>query len=72
MNFLSADWYTAYCFYEAQAAQASGAYDQYGIVRVRVRENCLRGKCWVPQKEGKKQQSDGLSEAGKKWVRDGD
>ena len=64
------EWYADYSSCEAQAGQASSANDQYGIIRARVRENCLRGKGWVPEKKHKKQ-TDGLGEAGKKWVREG-
>jgi hypothetical protein len=34
---------------EAQAGQAAGPYDQYGIIRQRVYGNCTRGKGWMPE-----------------------
>ena len=40
---------SAFC--EAQAGQAAGPNDAFGVIRRRVYGHCMRGKGWKPEEE---------------------
>jgi uncharacterized protein YceK len=45
------EFYADYSACEAQAGQAAGSQDPYGVRRNRVLENCMRGKGWKRQEQ---------------------